>query len=381
MPKAVCDIWSGMEDKIWVIHPACNTNFMVKDLYNAATDSKGELGKKLGGLALNEPQVEAIIDFITRSGSHVVEGDAAARMHILATLRSIYNPIQVGEINSWSLGKTDTEIENNRLYKQIRHHNIVLIGGPEGNTTTDLFLNKAKLDWLFPKDDRFQIRRWPDDTEPMRPEGKRPTLASDCGVFIKTTNPFNERRRLYAVMGAFAWGTQAAAAAACDEASASEVENAKRSDFFDIGAWVRVLPGEGKDTLGRFDDPSCRYLIEYPEPVHCEERKIHKNPRGINETLAAHKKQLVSSVLNRVTLHTRFSDISCFGMSVCALTASALAILFHTCYQNKPILITAVGVFIISAFTSLMSMVRSLHGSVSWKDVSDNRSSNTGGKK
>ncbi len=96
------------------------------------------------------------------------------------------------------------------------------------------------------------------------------------------------------MMGAYAWGTQAAAALACAGRSASEVLLTKgRSELRDMPvdycAWVKIWHGEEgkKGVLTTFEDPESRYRIEWPEALAGHEWQPHQNPVSIDETLAA----------------------------------------------------------------------------------------------
>ena len=334
-PSSIPDIWGGMTGRIWIIHSAWNRQRIHDELLEDLACPHSDAGHELRRLKISQEQVLAVLDHINRYGNHLVEGDVTAKTHILGTIRCLYEPTQIQEINSWCLGETKTEVETTRRFERIKEDNIILVGGPTGNAVTDLFLCAAGLRWLFPEEKGLShaIRRYPGDKDPITPVGTPPDgLESDCGIFFRGTNPFNPRRRLYAVMGAYAWGTQASAALACAGPSASEVLLTRDCPEIqelpvELCAWVRIRHGYCRGEPTSMEDPRCCFQIESPKPPKGREWRPHSNPSSINRTLVALKDLMALERTEELYLiPARIQTILGFGLSTAVLAALTLAV-------------------------------------------------------
>lgn len=373
-PADVRDIWGGMEGEIWVIHPALNRAILAKELRGATLNQSGDTEPQSEKDRLTECQVAGVMKCLSRYGNQVAEGDASARSHIVATLRCLYDPERIHEINSWSLGSTTEEIEQCSLFQEICQHNIVLIGGPVGNMATRIFLKRSGLDWLFSNDAPHQLNRYKDDIKPMVPEGEPPALTSDCGVFIRVSNPFKNGVRLYGAMGAYAWGTQAAAAAACAARSASEVQLTSQvvtssKTLADIQAWVRVRPKMESSVLQTFEDTSCCYQIEWPAAPDNRQWSIHTNPGGNIQTLSMLQRRVTMQTLENLIFRNRFSHVAIFGASVSVFTATLLDLFgCRLLFVGKRALIAGLIMTAVSFLTSLRSATHLMNVTISSRD-------------
>lgn len=290
LSESLREIWGGMEGKIFVLHSAWDPKRVIDRIIHELKTRNSRLAEVLQKGKAGEELVGAIKNGITRYDNFLIEGDMIALDHLLSTLRFLYNPNDILRVNSWTLGSNIDEVQKNkRFVNEIVNGNVVLLCGPLGNLATHLFLGKARLPWLFDSQDKHVIHTHPNPnrTKPLKVEvleGKHGCfnkLHNDYGFFLRCKNPYNQQKRMYAVMGTYSYGTQGAAAFACNNDSLAELCKAPiDSEIKELGvdyiAWIEVLC-EGKETLESFSDPKLAYKIYWPESPSGD-WKCHLNP-------------------------------------------------------------------------------------------------------
>src|SRR4030042_4799752 len=354
---SVEQLWGGMQGEIYVIYPAWNKNRVLNEMVQNLGKDDTVIGKQLSELNINDKeQINKAIDTVTRYGSLVVEGDLYAVNHVLSILNCLYPPESIRLINAWDLGQNPEQFIQQQDFKMISKNNVILLGGPSGNLVTEVFLEKSNLTWLFPEepDNRYSLRIKPDDKELLGPDGEPPrTLRSDYGVFLRCANPFDHEKCMYALMGAYAFGTQGAAVLACSEKSAEQilqtaVDPALRSQALHYIAWVKIQKNEN-ETLTRFSDPAIKYQLQHPKPKgKALGWEPFTNPTSLHETVSILKAVLQEGT---VFLGSRPTPLLIYTFW---LACSVLTALMLVARLARPMYITPLLIL------SLIGTVRSL---------------------
>lgn len=291
----IYQIWGGMTGKIWVLHTTWNKNRVRKEII----DTKSSVGQRLKELDIEVKQANDVIDTIARYGNFTTEGDLIALDHIMSLLRFLYSPDDINIRNSWCFGQGPEDVLEHEDFKNIMKDNIILLCGPIGNLATGIFLEQMGLSWIF---DGHSIRVHP-EKEPFEPEGNisKEDFKVDYGVFLRSQNPFNPEKKIYGIMGAYAFGTQGAAAFGCSEESCAELIRGSQSidvthlANVDYIGWVKVWK---YPVMKDFGDRHIKYQLIYPEPpTGIANWEIHKNPSLIYQTQTTLKTALLENTL------------------------------------------------------------------------------------
>lgn len=354
------EIWGGMRGKILVLHSGWNPKKAIQDI---ELHSKETLdGVSLHDMKIDKRKAEAVIKKLAKYNNLLIEGDMVATDHVLSVLRFLYDPGDIVVKNSWELGTSLEDVRKHKYFEggeSIKNYNVVLLCGPLGNLATALLLEKAKLLWLFDSQNDNAIR-----THPTPGEGKLLSpkkfqhfdiLRLDYGVFLRRNNPYNPEKRMYALMGARAYGTQGAAALACDSESAAEVVEASadisiQSYGVDYMAWVKVHRSR-KPKFGQFSDPNLRYEICWPLRQEGD-WEAHKNPSSIYSTQTKLRTALLENTLflgarpGKLLLYT-------FALSMVILLS---CVLFWTTYK-LPVTVAALLLAIVGAAKMFLSLL------------------------
>lgn len=296
-------IWGGMKGKISIIHSGWNPEVATRRILPQLDSEDTQLGRSLRDIGVNEEQLRAVIIKIAKYDNLLIEGDMIATDHVLSVLRLLYEPRYITVKNSWVFGLSPENVISNIDFKNtVSSHNLVLVCGPLGNLATDVLLREAHLSWLCDSRDRHVLHTHP---KPDRDRCLTPTtflkthrIQCDYGVFIRCKNPRNEDRRMYFLMGSHSYGTQGAAALACNAVSAPElisvdVDPDIKSANVEYIAWVKVWREKETD-VGEFTDPKLRYKIIYPDSSTWGE---HTNPSAIRETQSILRTGLLENTL------------------------------------------------------------------------------------
>jgi hypothetical protein len=228
---------------------------------------------------------------------------------------------------------------------------------------TALFLEEAGLRWLFDSANDHALQTHPDRQKshiflPVKCENSD-KWQRDYGVFVMCRNPFNQERRMYAIMGVCAYGTQGAAALACNADSAAEVLIAplasdlrQYSPLLERIAWVEVW-NEEETPLWEFSDPKLRYIIKHPpHPSKKGKWKPHKNPSSIYET----QRQLRTSLLeNTLFLGAQPSRLVFYSVALSAAVSLAWLV-FHVRYTGV-LIVTALVLAVTGTLISLVYLI------------------------
>ena len=358
---SVEQLWGGMEGKIYVVHSAWNKNRVLNEMVQSLGNDDTVLGKQLSELNIkDEDQINKVIDTVTKYGSLVVEGNLFAMNHVLSILNCLYPPESIRLLNAWDLGQNAEEFIQQPGFEKIAKNNVILLGGPSGNLVTEVFLKESRLTWLFPQEPekKYSIRVKPDGEELLGPDGEPPrTLRSDYGVFLRRTNPFNREKRMYALMGAYAFGTQGAAVLACSEKSAeqvlqTDVDPALHSQSLDCIAWVKIWKKEN-EMLTRFSDTQVMYQLQHPKPKgKVSEWEPFRNPTSLHETVSILKAVLQEGT---VFLGSRPTPLLIYSFW---LACSALTALMLVARLAKPMYI--VPLLILSLIGTVRSLFKTL---------------------
>jgi len=358
---SVEQLWGGMQGNIYVIYPAWNNNRVLNEIVQNLGKDDTVIGKQLSELNIKDKeQINKAIDTVTRYGSLVVEGDLYAMNHVLSILNCLYPPESIRLINAWDLGQNSGQFIQEQDFKRIAQNNVILLGGPSGNLVTEVFLKESRLTWLFPEEPekRYSLRIKPDDKELLGPDGEPPrTLRSDYGVFLSRTNPFNPEKRMYALMGAYAFGTQGAAVLACSEKSAeqilqTDVDPALHSQSLHYIAWVKIWKNQN-ETLTRFSDPEVIYQLQHPKPKgKASGWKRFRNPTSLHETLSTQKAVLQEGT---VFLGSRPTPLLIYSLW---LACSVLTALMLVARLARPMYI--VPLLILSLIGTVRSLFKTL---------------------
>lgn len=309
--QSIVDLWGGMQGDIIIIHSAWNATRALQNIDIEKHDTI--LGHSLKDLGITSDHVSKIVGNMTRYGNLLIEGDMIAVDHILSLLRLLYDPNMITVKNSWELGGDENEIKMHPLFERIQNSNLVLICGPLANLVTSICLQEANLCWLVDSSDTIKMV-----THPVRKKAKVLTprynthkgLQCDIGTFLRCKNPFNSQKRMYVAMGTHAYGTQGAAALACNNKSAHELLSVPVDPYLenyniDCIAWINVWKAvtiqkreNNKNTLGHFTDPSLRYQIHYPL-VDDVKFHVHRNPSLIRSTQSTLRSGIFRLILDR----------------------------------------------------------------------------------
>ncbi len=359
---SVEQLWGGMQGKIYVVHSAWNKNRVLNEMVKNLGKDDTVIGKQLSELNIEDKeQIDKVIDTVTKYGSLVVEGDLFAMNHVLSILNCLYPPESIRLINAWDLGQDPEELKQQQSFKNIVSNNVILLCGPSGNLVTEVFLNKSGLTWLFPEEPekKYSLRIKPDDEELLGPDGEPPhTLRSDYGVFLRRANPFNSEKRVYALMGAYAFGTQGAAVLACSEKSAeqilqTDVDPALHSQGLHYIAWVKIWKKEN-ETLTCFSDPEVMYRLQHPKPKgKASEWKPFRNPTSLHETVS-----ILKAVLQERTVFLGSRPTSLLIYSLW-LACSVLTVLMLVARLAKPTYIAPL--LILTLIGTVRSLFKTLH--------------------
>lgn len=335
------EIWKGMTGKIWVLHSAWNKRRVCKEI----VDAKSTVGKRIRESNINEEMACKVIDIIAKYGNFTTEGDLIALDHIMSVLRCLYPPEDIDIMNSWCFGQEMKDVLEHDDFNNIKKDNIVLICGPVGNLATGIFLEQAGMGWLF---EGHSIRVHP-EKKPLEPEGdvSKEDFKVDYGVFLRAQNPFNHEKRIYAVMGAYAFGTQGAAAFGCSEESDAELVRASRSadvkslENVDYIGWIKVWK---YPVMKDFGDRQIKFQLVYPEPPKgIAEWKVHENPSSIVETF---RKMKAAAREGTVFLGSCPSTLLGYTLFLSAFVVLLYALLIraaHTALLGALILIVGLG--------------------------------------
>lgn len=349
-----------MEGDIIVVHSSCNPRRVIDQTIENIKNEDSALGASLSEQGLNENNVKILSRRIFKYSNLLVEGDMIATDHIISTLRLLYDPCNIKLKNSWEIGSSEEEILSNKQFMlTIRHSNIVLICGPLGNLLTSIFLKKTNLSWLFDDERKNILRVQPDNNKNILESklSSNSTLHHDYGVFLKTRNPYDHSKNLYAIMGIHAYGTQGAAALSTNIESAKELISTGRPQYLeglnadlDYITWIEVWRKRDKE-LNKFTDPALTYRIAYPTLPGFDPKEYH-NPSQIFETQSTLRANLLK---NTIFLGTSFGKALCYSLAV-FLFVSLLFLLLLT-NINKVLILSALifsGTIMYKAFFSIL---------------------------
>lgn len=358
--RPIRDIWDGMKGKISVIHSGWNPEVAASRIATELDTEDTQFGTSLRDKGVNEEQLHAVIVKIAKYNNLLVEGDIIATDHVLSILRFLYDPRYITVKNSWSFGLSRKQVEeNNDFINMVKSHNLVLVCGPLGNLVTDILLNKAGLSWLFDSNDKHVILTHPDQNRSERLISLKfrgsDKLRTDFGVFLRCQNPFNQSRRMYAIMGAHSYGTQGAAALACNYKSTTELLSTKvdpdiQSSGVDYIAWVKVWR-ERIPSFVEFSDPKLRYQIICPVPEK-KEWEEHINPSAIHEA----QDMLRTSLLeNTLFLGAQPSKLILYSFGLSAVVLLICTLLLTT--YRFPIIIVALAPVVVGTAKMFFSLI------------------------
>ena len=356
----IYEIWGGMIGKIWVLHSPWNKERVREELVRGALGRQNSTGGGDAEMKLSDEQVCAVIDAVAKYGSFITEGDLIALDHVLSILRCLYPPEDIGIMNSWHFGQSEDDVRKHSLFKKIMQDNVVLVCGPVANLPTRIFLEGADLGWLF-KGHTIRVR--PDDATPLTAEGEvgsgKPSV--DYGIFLRCQNPFNRDKRVYAAAGAYAFGTQGAAAFGCSEPSAAELILATRrrrselSGNVDYIGWVKVWK---RPFMMDFSDRHIKYQLLYPKPSRdVEAWAIHDNPSSIVDTFARLKAAVQEGI---VFLGCRTSVLLVYTFMVVVVTLATYMLLWGSVAKSilSMVLVVASAILVRLLISLLMPPVK-----------------------
>jgi len=358
--SSIREIWGGMRGPILLIHSAWNPARAIQRIDFDSTDTLH--GASLKSLGLNNrEQAKGIVAKLANYGNLLIEGDMIATDHVLSVLRFLYDPQTIIVKNSWELGTTLEKVQEHQYFKErsLKKYNVVLVCGPLGNLVTALLLKEAKLSWLFDSGNNNSIR-----TSPITGQGRIFSSAKfnmsdiwrlDHGVFVRRSNPYNPEKRIYAMMGSHAYGTQGAAATACNARSAAEVVAASsdpsvESYGLDYMAVVEVRRRR-KPEAGEFSDPRLHYKIVWP-PCSEGDWEDHLNPSAIFVTQTLLRTDLLQ---NTLFLGSRPSTLIVYSLALSITIILSCALSWTT--WKLPIIFVALILALggtVSAFVALL---------------------------
>lgn len=354
------EIWGGMRGPILVIHSSWNPERAIERMSLDSTETLQ--GVSLRGLGVtSKEQAKGIIAKLAKYGNLLIEGDMIATDHVLSVLRFLYDPQTIIVKNSWELGTTLEKVREHQYFKEnaLKKYNVVLLCGPLGNLATALFLEEAKLSWLFESGNNHAIRTHPTlgvgELFSSKKFKMSDTWRLDYGVFLRRNNPYNPQKRIYAIMGAHAHGTQGAAALACNAESGAEVVAASahtsiQSYGVDYMAWVEVHR-KRKPKVGEFSDPNLRYRLVWP-PRTEGNWEDHTNPSSIYNT----QTQLRTSLLeNTLFLGARPSKLIVYSLALSMVIFLSCTLFWTT--HKLPIIVTALILAVVGAVKVFLSLL------------------------
>jgi len=350
----IARLWTGMQGEIWILHAAWDRNRALNDVLRALDDPDNPLKKLLLKSGLDNKNkrrklVTTLTSVLTRHGHHIVEGDAIAMEHLKSILRNMYASKLVRTLNVSQLGEDADDLGKNERFLHIaKNANIVLVCGPVGNPATAAFLHEAQLSWLFPEepDLAHSLRRHPQDNAPLTPVGKPPDdLTVDRGVFVRCHNPYNQKKRMYAAMGAYGFGTQGAAALACTEDATAElisapVDAALQRLGIEYCGWISVWKGETEsespspeNKLSIPWDPEVRFKLKYPHPKNGGHWLVHKNQDDVDTT----RDRLKSAIGEKIVFVGRSPvNILIYTVSLSAFVLVLAAVIRRATSSSSP---------------------------------------------
>jgi hypothetical protein len=257
--------------------------------------------------------IAEISKWLTNFPPLIPSGDVYALHHIASLLSLIYSRSKI------KICDADTIRNSPERLKELYNNNVILIGSPWGNTVADLFLDKAKLGWIFPKQKRHIINRFPDDSSPLMTDPVaasffvKNTLKRDLGVFLRGQNPFNAHKVMFAAMGVFTWGTQGASSLACSISGCKDLiarmdktrtiysNNVNLIGYVEVEKDISVH--SRVQDLGNQKEPDLCFRIVWPEP----QGRIERNPHVISNMAEQLMRDLI--VDNSITRHFNVSKV------------------------------------------------------------------------
>jgi hypothetical protein len=303
IPNSIINIWGGMKGEIVVMHP---TWYAARALEIFKERLKTAVRNRQVALSEEEQKKFAeisplIIDRMVEHENLLYEGDIIAVDHVVSQLRYLYDPQKIRVQASTTFGSKSKELKVNRkLMRLLERKHLVCVGGPPSNLVADIMLQEAGLDWLY-DEEKEEIAINPDSEDRLRysevPSDSGETFI-DHGVFLKCDNPYNRSKRMYVLMGIHSYGTQGAAALACNIGSADELTLIGTDDepvtdkvkIYNL-AWTKVLR-EAREDKREVTPSNVKYFIVHPKKEDGCEWKEHRNPSLIRESQHALRYQI-----------------------------------------------------------------------------------------
>jgi len=339
IPDSIINIWGGMKGRIIILHPTW-------DSVRGQKIFKEELKTKVqeGLITLSEKEVEKfvetspfIIERMVENDNLLYEGDIIAVDHVVSQLRYLYDPNDIRIKASSTFGSNTEELRvNSELKGLLKQRHLVFIGAPPSNLVCRIALKEAGLEWLY-DEEKNEIRTDPDSDNGLRYEKKHSNEGDtiiDHGVFVKCDNPYNRSKKMYALMGIHSYGTQGAAALACNNESADELISIRESceglnarvNIYNL-AWMK-LSRKAKKDVKQVSPPNVKYFIVHPKKEDGSEWRPHKNPSSIRESQYALRYQVFRPTYflgarpTKLLLHAFFLLLLMFSYSIILLTKS-----------------------------------------------------------
>jgi hypothetical protein len=225
---------------------------------------------------------------------------------------------------------------------------------------TSILLEKAGLSWLFDPNENHSLRTSPNLNDGPVFEARfnsHDKILKDYGIFIRGRNPYNPSKRMYAIMGIHAYGTQGAAAFATNLKSASVISSLtdishlnKLPEGLDNMVLVEVEREQASE-LGEFTDPALKYKIVHPI-VDNYTAETYENPSQIFETQSILRMDLLE---NTMFLGARPSILLFFSFML-SVAVFLFSVFLLTDYHKVIIAVALffVGFFAVKAFLSIL---------------------------
>jgi len=339
MPDSIINLWGGMKGRIIIIHPTWDSN-------RAQKIFKEELKTDVqqGLIELSEEEVEKfaesspfIIKRMVKNDNLLYEGDLIAVDHVVSQLRYLYNPKDIRVRASSTFGSnTEGLRENIELKGLLKNRHLVFIGAPPSNSVCRIMLKEAGLEWLY-NEEKNIIRINPKSVEGLgyekQPSNRGDTII-DHGVFVKCDNPYNLSKKMYALMGIHSYGTQGAAALACNNESTDELMSI-RENYEELNAkvniynlaWIKTYREANKDVM-QVSPSNVQYFIVHPKKGDGSKWMQHRNPSSIRKSQYALRYQVFRPTCflgarpTRLLLHAFFLLLLMLSYSIILSTKS-----------------------------------------------------------
>jgi hypothetical protein len=182
-------------------------------------------------------------------------GDIDAFLMVIKSLVKLYPQLKI----IWCTGE-EFEIQCENPYEQ----NLILIGGPDYNKITEVFMSESNFDYGIVKGKTILInKKTKKKYTPSTKSLENVVLGIDYGFFLKKINPKNKNKKLIMINGVHTYAVFGAAKCFLDETGNIAVQNCK------------IITKK----LG--EDPNFEILVE----VHSENTKIDTPQIRINDIL------------------------------------------------------------------------------------------------